>query len=406
MADGKEIVEELLKQIDFKKLTVEQISGPNGLLKEFQKRVLETALNSELSFELGYEKNQRSENRSNNRNGKSKKNVITDNGEIEIEVPRDRNGDFKPSIIKKHQRRFTGFDDKIISLYSRGMTNRDIQGHLLEIYGVEVSAELVSHVTNSVMETVKSWQNRPLDKMFPIIYFDAIVIKGRSEGRTVNKSVYTAIGINIKGDKEVLGLWISENEGARFWMGIVSELSNRGVKDILIACIDGLKGFPEAINAVFPKTRIQLCIVHMIRNSTRYVIYKDRKELCTELKKIYGASCEREGMQELEKFAEKWDRKYPSISKSWKENWENLNEFFNYPEYIRKVIYTTNAIESLNSSLRKVTQKRAAFPNDDAIYKVLYLAITNVSRKWSRPIVEWGLALNQFAIHFGDRVNI
>jgi transposase-like protein len=404
MAENKELIEQLLKEIDFKNLTTEEISGPNGLLKMFTKRILETALNAEMTDQLGYEKHQSKGQYSNSRNGKSRKKVISDSGEIDIEVPRDRNTEYEPKKIRKHQRRFEGFDDKILSMYSRGMTNRDIQGHLFEIYGVEVSADLISNVTDSVIETVREWQNRHLDKIYPIIYFDAIVVKGRSEGRVVNKSVYIAIGINKNGDKEVLGLWIGETEGAKFWMGIITELNNRGVKDILIACIDGLKGLPEAVNAIFPQTRIQLCIVHMVRNSTKYITIRERKEVCADLKKIYESSSEREGLEELDNFAEKWDKKYPSISKSWRTNWENLNEFFNYPAEIRKVIYTTNAIESLNSSLRKVTQKRSAFPTDDSIYKVLYLAISNVSKKWTRPIKDWGAALNQFAIYFGDRV--
>lgn len=406
MADNKELIEQILKEVDFKNLTTEEICGPNGLIKLFTKRILETALNAEMTEELGYEKHQSKGQNKNSRNGKSRKKIITDNGAIEIEVPRDRNAEYEPMIIRKHQRRFEGFDDKILSMYAKGMTNRDIQGHLLDIYGVEVSADLISNVTDSVIEAMREWQHRPLDKMYPIIYFDAIVVKGRIEGRVANKSVYTAIGINIKGDKEVLGLWIGETEGAKFWMGIIAELSNRGIKDILIACIDGLKGLPEAINAIYPETRIQLCIVHMVRNSTKYVAYKDRKDICTDLKKIYGAASEREGLEELDNFSDKWDKKYPSISKSWRMNWENLNEFYNYPTEIRKIIYTTNAIESLNASLRKVTQKRAAFPTDDSIYKVLYLAIANVSKNWTRPIVEWGAALNQFAVYFGDRVPI
>lgn len=404
MAENRELVEKFLKEIDFKKLTPEEITGPNGLIKMFTKHILEAGLNAELKEELGYEKHQSKGESTNTRNGKSKKTVITESGNIEIEVPRDRNGEFEPVIIKKHQRRFEGFDDKIISMYARGMTTRDIQGHLVEIYGVEVSAELISQVTDSILDTVKEWQNRPLDKMYPIIYFDAIVIKGRTDNRVCNKSVYTAIGINIKGDKEVLGLWIGESEGAKFWLGIITELNNRGIKDILIACIDGLKGLPDAINAIYPETRIQLCIVHMVRNSVRYISLRERKVICADLKMIYGSSTEREALEELDKFSEKWDKKYPMISKSWRTNWDNLNEFFGYPEQIRKAIYTTNAIESLNSSLRKVTQKRSAFPTDDSIYKVLYLAISNASKKWRRPIKDWGAALNQFAIYFGDRV--
>ena len=406
MADNKELVEDLLKEIDFSKLTPEQIVGPSGLIKLFTKQILESGLKAELKEELGYEKYKSPGKKLNTRNGKSKKTVITENGKIEIDVPRDRKGEFEPKIIKKHQRRFEGFDDKIVSMYARGMTTRDIQGHLFDIYGVEVSAELISNVTDSIIDTVHEWQNRPLDKLYPVIYFDAIVVKGRTEGRVSNKSVYTAIGININGDKEVLGLWIAETEGAKFWLGIITELNNRGIKDILIACIDGLKGLPEAINVIYPHTRIQLCIVHMVRNSVRYITVRERREICADLKKIYGSSTEREALQELDKFSERWDTKYPMISKSWKANWDNLNEFFGYPEEIRKIIYTTNAVESLNASLRKVVQKRSAFPTDDSIYKVLYLAISNVSRKWKRPVKDWAAALNHFAIYFGDRVPV
>lgn len=405
MAKKEEEIEKLLSGIDFKNLTTEEITGPNGLLKIFTKRVLENAMNAEMTNHLGYEKHQMSSGKtSNTRNGRSSKTVKTEIGDIDINVPRDRNSEFEPQIIKKHQRRFEGFDGQIISMYARGMTTRDIQGHLMDIYGVEVSPDLISDVTNSIIDDVREWQNRPLDNIYPIVFLDAIVVKGRTDGKVINKSVYTAIGINMQGNKEVLGLWISETEGAKFWLGIITELSNRGIKDILIACIDGLKGFPEAINSVFPQTRIQLCIVHMVRNSTKYVTWKERKVICADLKNIYEAPTEQAGLEALDFFAEKWDKKYPMISKSWKSNWENLNEFYAYPTDIRKAIYTTNAIESLNSSLRKVTQKRSAFPTDDAIYKVLYLALNNVSKKWTMPIRNWGAALNQFAIHFGDRV--
>lgn len=405
MAKKKEEIEKLLSGIDFKNLTAEEITGPNGLIKSLVKRVIEQAMNAEMTNHLGYEKHQVcSDKTSNSRNGKSQKIVKTEIGNIDIDVPRDRNSDFEPQIVKKHQRRFEGFDDKIISMYARGMTTRDIQGHLMDIYGVEVSPDLITDVTNSIIEDVREWQNRPLDNVYPVVFLDAIVVKGRTEGKVINKSVYTAIGINMQGNKEVLGLWISETEGAKFWLGIITELTNRGIKDILIACIDGLKGFPEAINSVFPQTRIQLCIVHMIRNSTKYVTWKERKVICADLKNIYESPTEKAGLEALDAFAEKWDKKYPMISKSWRSNWENLNEFYGYPAEIRKAIYTTNAIESLNSSLRKVTQKRSAFPTDDAIYKVLYLALNNVARKWTMPIRNWGAALNQFAIHFGDRV--
>jgi putative transposase len=405
MAKKEDEIEKLLSGIDFKNLTTEEITGPNGLLKIFTKRVLENAMNAEMTNHLGYEKHQTIYGKtSNSRNGKSQKTVKTEIGDIDINVPRDRNAKFEPQIIKKHQRRFEGFDSQIISMYARGMTTRDIQGHLMDIYGVEVSPDLISDVTNSVIDDVREWQNRPLDNVYPVVFLDALVVKGRTDGKVINKSVYTAIGINMQGNKEVLGLWISETEGAKFWLGIITELSNRGIKDILIACIDGLKGFPEAINSVFPQTKIQLCIIHMIRNSTKYVSWKERKIICADLKNIYEAPTEKAGLEALDAFAEKWDKKYPMISKSWKSNWENLNEFYAYPTDIRKAIYTTNAIESLNSSLRKVTQKRSAFPTDDAIYKVLYLALNNVSKKWTMPIRNWGAALNQFAIHFGDRV--
>ena len=401
----EELIEQLLQDVDFSKLTPEQITGESGLLKLLTKRIVEKAMNAEMKEHLGYDSNHPDGvNTGNSRNGTSKKKILTEIGDIDITIPRDRNGQFEPQIIKKHQRRFDGFDDKIISMYGRGMTTRDIQGHLKDIYGVDVSHDLISNVTDEILKDVKEWQNRPLDKMYPVIYFDALVVNGRTEGKAAKKAVYIALGLNIDGKKDVLGLWVGESEGAKFWMGIMTELKNRGVDDILIACIDGLKGLPEAINAVYPKTHIQLCIVHMIRNSTKFVSYKERKIICADLKKIYSATTEKYGLDALDEFAEKWDGKYPMISKSWKSNWSNLSEFFAYPPDIRKIIYTTNAIESLNFSLRKVTKNRSAFPNDDAIIKIMYLALTNASKKWTMPIREWGAALNQLAVYFGDRV--
>lgn len=405
MATKEEELEKLLEGIDFKNLTAEQITGKEGLLKLLTKKIVEKAMSAEMDHHLGYSKHSPAgKNSGNSRNGKSKKTIITEQGEVPIEIPRDRNGEYEPQIVKKHQRRFEGFDDKIISMYGRGMTTRDIQGHLKDIYGVDISPEFISTVTDAVIEDVREWQNRPLDPFYAIVYFDAIVIKARSEGRVVNKAVYTAMGIQENGQKEALGLWISESEGAKFWAGIMAELKNRGVQDILIACMDGLKGLPEAVNSLFPQTRIQLCIVHMVRNSTKFVSYKERKEICADLKKIYTAPTEREGSLALDAFAEKWDRKYPMISKSWRSNWDNLNEFFGYPKEIRRIIYTTNAVESLNFSLRKITKNRAAFPTDDAVMKLLYLSLTNASKKWTMPIRDWGAALNQFAIYFGERV--
>lgn len=401
------LIEGLLKDIDFSKLTTEQITGESGLLKQLTKRIVEKAMNAEMKDHLGYDINNPDGNNSgNSRNGTSKKKILTELGDIDISIPRDRNGEYEPQIIKKHQRRFEGFDDQIISMYGRGMTTRDIQGHLKDIYGVDVSPDLVSNVTDEVLKDVKEWQNRLLEKTYPVVYFDALVVNGRTEGKAAKKAVYVALGVNMQGKKDVLGLWIGEAEGAKFWMGIMTELKNRGVEDILIACIDGLKGLPDAINAVYPQTHIQLCIVHMIRNSTKYVSYKERKILCADLKHIYSAVSEKQGLEALDDFAAKWDSKYPMISKSWKNNWANLSEFYAYPPDIRKIIYTTNAIESLNFSLRKVTKNRSAFPNDDAIFKIMYLALTNASKKWTMPIREWGAALNQFAIYFGDRVTM
>ena len=279
MADSKDLIEKLLEEVDFKNLSPDQITGKNGLIKQLTKRIVEKAMNAEMDQHLGYEKYQRNPNTKNSRNGTSKKHISTEIGAVSIDIPRDRSGEFEPQIIPKHKKRFAGFDDKIISMYALGMTTRDIQFHLLDIYGVEVSAELISTVTDAIMDDVKEWRNRPLDNLYPIVYFDALVVKGRIDGRVSNKSVYMALGVNIEGQKEVLGLWIADSEGAKFWLSIITELKNRGVEDILIACIDGLKGFPEAINSVFPETNIQLCIIHMIRNSTKYVSYKERKEL-------------------------------------------------------------------------------------------------------------------------------
>jgi putative transposase len=404
MANTDDLIEKLLETVDFNNLSPDQITGKDGLIKQLTKRIIESAMNVEMKEHLGYDKHERKSNSSNSRNGTSKKNISTEIGNVSIDVPRDRNSEFEPQIIPKHEKRFKGFDDKIISMYALGLSTRDIQHHLKEIYGVEVSPELISNVTDAIMDDVKEWRTRPLDSLYPIVYFDAIVVKGRIDSRVANKSVYTALGVNMEGQKEVLGLWIADTEGAKFWLSVITELKNRGVGDILIACIDGLKGFPDAINSVFPKTNIQLCIVHMVRNSTKFVSYKERRQLCADLKKIYTAVTEETALSALDEFSEKWDSKYPMISLSWKSNWENLNEIFNYPEDIRKAIYTTNAIESLNSSLRKVVKKRSAFPTDDAIYKVLYMALRNASRKWTMPIRDWGKALNQFAIHFEGRI--
>lgn len=375
----------------------------NDFRQVLTKITVEAALNAELDEHLGYDKHQPSSS-NNSRNGYSQKTLRTEDGQFELDTPRDRQGDFEPQLVKKNQTRFTSMDDKILFLYAKGMTTREIVSTFQEMYGSDISAALISRVTDAVIEQVIEWQSSPLDAVYPIIYLDCIVVKIRQDKRVINKSVYLALGVNMEGHKELLGLWISENEGAKFWLSVLTELQNRGVRDILIACIDGLKGFPEAINTVFPKTQIQLCIVHMVRNSMKYVPWKDYKPVAIDLKQIYQSVTEDEALQALDQFAEKWDEKYPQISRSWRGCWENLNTLFNYPEDIRRAIYTTNAIESLNSVIRKALKKRKLFPTDDAAKKVIYLAVKEASKKWTMPIRNWKPALNRFMIEFEDRL--
>ena len=367
------------------------------------KVMVEAALSVELDEHLGYRKHEQSSSE-NSRNGVTRKTVRTEDGQFELDTPRDRQGDFEPQLVKKHQTRFTSMDDKILFLYAQGMTTREIVDAFKEMYGADVSASLISKVTDAVIDQVVEWQSRPLDAVYPIVYLDCIVVKIRQDKHVINKAVYLALGVNMEGHKELLGLWLSENEGAKFWLNVLTELQNRGVKDILIACVDGLKGFPDAINAVFPETQIQLCIVHMVRNSVKYVAWKDYKAVTAELKQIYQSVTEEEALLALNQFAEHWDDKYPQISKSWRTHWHNLNTLFNYPADIRKVIYTTNAIESLNSVIRKAIKKRKLFPTDDSAKKVIYLAIQNASKKWTMPIRDWKPALNRFMIEFEDRL--
>ena len=367
------------------------------------KVTVEAALNAELDDHLGYDKHEQSSS-SNSRNGVTRKTLRTEDGQFELDTPRDRQGDFEPQLVKKHQTRFTSMDDKILFLYAQGMTTREIVTTFKEMYGADVSASLISKVTDAVIEQVIEWQSRPLDAVYPIVYLDCIVIKIRQDKQVINKAVYLALGVNMEGHKELLGLWISENEGAKFWFNVLTELQNRGVKDILIACVDGLKGFPDAINTVFPDTQVQLCIVHMVRNSVKYVPWKDYKAVTADLKQIYQSVTEEEALLALNQFAERWDDQYPQISKSWHTHWHNLNTLFNYPADIRKVIYTTNAIESLNSVIRKAIKKRKLFPTDDSAKKVIYLAIQNASKKWTMPIRNWKPALNWFMIEFEERL--
>lgn len=385
--------------------TQEDLFGEKGVIKKFVKAVTERALKGELATHLGYEKHDIVGNNSgNSRNGCSPKTIKGEFGETEIHVPRDRNGTFEPIFIKKNQTRFTGFDDKIIAMYARGLSTRDIQAQLQEIYGTEVSATLISNVTDEIISEVKTWQSRALDAIYPIVYFDCIFVKIKQNNQIMNKAIYLALGVNLEGQKELLGMWVAQTEGAKFWSSVLSELKNRGLKDILIACVDGLTGFPEAIEFVFPKTQVQLCIVHMLRNSFKYVCYKDRKEVAANLKEIYTAINADEAAEALEQFAGKWDGKYPSISRSWKNHWANIIPFFGYPAEIRKVIYTTNAIESMNMTLRKVIKNKRVFPDDESALKLLYLAINNIAKKWTMPIRDWKAALGYFIIQFEGRI--
>ena len=402
----KDVIDRMLDQIDFHGMTAEELAGENGLLKQLTRRFYSRALDAEMDEHLGYKKNDNAgDNSGNSRNGYTTKTVITeDNDTIEIQVPRDRNSTFDPVIIPKHEKRTPLFNDQIISMYSFGMSTRDIQRHLQQVYGVEVSPETISNITESVMADVREWQNRPLEKSYPILFLDALRVNSRQDGKNINKALYVALAINWEGRKEVLGLWLADTEGAKFWMSVLTDIKNRGVEDILIACMDGLTGFPDAVKAVFPNTHIQHCIVHMIRNSTKFVSYKDLKAVCRDLKEIYSAINAESGHEALEEFGKKWNNKYPMIQASWERNWNNLTEFFNYPKDIRRAIYTTNAIESLNFSLRKVTRNKSSFPDDNSIYKVMYLAIKNASARWTMPIKDWGLAVNQFAILFDGRV--
>jgi len=401
MTIPKDLLDTLMK--DYK--NPEDLIGETGLLKQLTKQLLERAMQAEMTDHLGYEKNAPSNNKTGNaRNGSYQKKIKGEFGELDIAVPRDRDSSFDPVILPKGQSRFTGFDDKIIALYARGMTTRDIQAHLEEMYGVDISPTLVSQVTKAVQEEIVLWQNRPLDEVWPIVYLDAIRVKVRQDNRVINKAVYLAVGVNMDGLKEVLGMWTAETEGAKFWLQVVTELKNRGVKDIFIACVDGLKGFPEAIETVFPDTQVQLCIVHMVRHSLNYVSWKQRKEVATDLKAIYSAPTVEEAEHQLEQFEEKWNGSHPTIGKSWRRNWERITPLFSYPPQIRKAIYTTNAIESVNMSLRKVTKNRGSFPNDESMIKLLYLALQNISKKWTMPIRHWRSALNQFSIMFEGRM--
>ncbi|WP_431221676.1 IS256 family transposase [Serratia sp. L9] len=376
----------------------------NQFSRMLTKLTVETALNAELTEHLGHEKNAPKAG-SNTRNGYSSKTLLTDDGEFELHTPRDRENIFELQLIKRNQTRITQMDSQILSLYAKGMTTREIVATFKEMYDADVSPTLISKVTDAVKEQVTEWQNRPLDALYPIVYLDCIVVKVRHNGSVINKAVFLALGINTEGQKELLGMWLAENEGAKFWLNVLTELKNRRLQDILIACVDGLKGFPDAINSVYPQTHIQLCIIHRVRNSLKYVSWKDYKAVTSGLKTVYQAPIEEAALMALDKFASVWDEKYPQISKSWRTHWENLNTFFGYPADIRKAIYTTNAIESLNCVIRQAIKKRKVFPTDDSVRKVIYLEIQAASKKWNMPIQNWRLAMSRFIIEFGDRLD-
>jgi putative transposase len=395
------LIDRLISEYDNPK----DVLGENGLLKRLTKAVVDRALQAEMTMHLGYDKHeQKGRNSGNSRNGTSKKILKTDLGDIALAVPRDRNGDFEPQIVRKSQRRIDGFDDKILALYARGMSTRDIQAHLSEIYGTEVSAELISRVTDEVIDQMHEWQNRPLEKLYTIVYLDAIWINVRYNGQVVKKAVYLVIGINEEGIRSVLGFWLHCGEGAASWMQVVSELQQRGVEDILIACVDGLKGLPEAVESVFPRTQVQLCIVHLIRNSLKGVSWKDRIAVASDLRSVYQAPNEEEALRQLQRLEDKWCR-YPQVSAIWRRNWEHIIPMFGYAKPLRRVIYTTNAIEALNSSVRRRIRNKGSFPNDESAMKLVYLALCHHDKKgWQRPVCYWAEAHAQLVILFAERM--
>ena len=402
------LTEEMIEQLkaDLSKAkSYEDLMGKDGAIKKLLSNTLEQMLEAELTEHLGYEKHSPiGKNTGNSRNGKTHKTLKNDNGEIEITVPRDRNGEFDPVIVKKYERTIGPIEDKIISMYAKGMTTRDIQSHIQDLYGLDISPTLVSNITDKIVHLAVEWQNRPLENIYPIVFFDAIHYKVRDDSKKViSKAAYTCLAVDLEGRKDLLGLWISEAEGSNFWLNVLTELKNRGVKDILLASIDGLKGFPEAINAVFPNTEIQLCVIHQIRNTLKYVASKDQKEFMNELKEVYKAPTEEAALLNLDKLDKNWGKKYSLAIRSWRQNWNNLATFFKYPDEIRTVIYTTNSVEALHRQFRKVTKSKSLFPNDDALKKMLFLAYRDLSKKWTMPIQNWAIILSNFSIYFKER---
>lgn len=401
----RDLLDELIREHLAEGKHPKELLEEGGLLKQLTQELVQKCLEAEMDTHLGYEKNERAgKSAENRRNGYTKKVLKSEQGEVTLGVPRDRNGEFEPLVVAKHQTRLAGLDSKVIALYARGMTVRDIQAQLEEMYGVEISPTLISNVTNAVMDDVKAWQSRPLDAVYPIMWIDALQVKIRHDNRVVNKTVHLVLAVTEAGQKELLGIWIAEHEGAKFWLSVFSELKNRGVKDVLIACADGLAGIDEALVAAFPEVMVQTCIVHMVRNSTKYVSYKDRKELCADLKNIYQAIDEKQGLDALDVFCTKWDKKYSMIGKSWRHHWDKIIPMYLFPEQIRRTIYTTNAIESMNMTLRKASRNHRIFPDDASAIKVLYLAAGNIAKKWTMPIRNWGEARNWLAIEFKGRL--
>jgi transposase-like protein len=401
MAISREVLDELLKDCK----GADDFYGPDGLIKQLSKALIERMMEAELTEQIGYEKSEPGEKTTNNRrNGKSSKTLRTDQGPMEISVPRDRDGEYEPKVVPKHQREWRGFDNKILSMYALGLSTKAIQENLKDIYNVDVSPELISRVTDEVKELVEEWRSRPLEPMYPVVFLDALRVNIRDEGHVSKKAVYIALAIRLDGQKEVLGMWIERNEGSKFWMGILNELKNRGVQDVLIAAVDGLTGFPDAINAVYPKTEVQLCIVHMIRNSVKYVPYKDRKAVTTDLKEIYLAPSADSAQTALERFRGRWDVKYPAISKSWRSRWNEVIPYMKFSPEIRKAIYTTNAVESVNFTLQRNLKTRQSFPNDEAAMKLIFMILQRVSKRWTMPVRNWGEAMHQFSVIYGDRV--
>ncbi len=385
---------------------INDVAGVQELFKEMVGTILESGLEGELEEELGYSKyDYRNKDTDNSRNGYSEKTLKSSLGDIEISVPRDRKGEFEPQIVRKNQTTLSGdIEEKILSMYAKGMTTSDIEGHIREIYGIEVSDSTISRVTDKILPVVKEWQMRPLEGIYAVVFMDAIHFHVRSEGQIIKKAVYIAIGIKMDGVRDVLGMWIGENESAKFWLGILNGLKNRGVEDILIACVDGLTGFTSAIEAVYPRTEIQQCIIHQIRNSTKYVSYKDLKPLMADLKKVYAAVDEQTAQYQLDVFEEKWGGKYPKIALSWRSNWANLSTYFKYPQEVRTLIYTTNAIANFNRQLRKVTKSKSVFPTDDSLLKMLYLAMVDITKKWTGRRRDWGQIYSQLEVFFADRL--